>query len=199
MFTVAAIFVGMLGADILAAQLIVYSVIYFCLSTSVAFGDAVRVRVAYGIGIRSVDAARRSANIAITLAAVVILVATLMLWLFPKFLVGIFLDTDDVENKSVLAIALGFSVYAGLFQLFDGVQIVLSNGLRGLKDTRSPFWISLLGYWLIGLGSGALLCFPMGFGAEGLWWGLIAGTIVAIALMWLRFEKQLKAAKSRLA
>ena len=199
MFTVAAIFVGMLGADILAAQLIVYSVIYFCLSTSVAFGDAVRVRVAYGIGIRSVDAARRSAKIAITLAAVVILVATLMLWLFPKFLVGIFLDTDDVENKSVLAIALGFSVYAGLFQLFDGVQIVLSNGLRGLKDTRSPFWISLLGYWLIGLGSGALLCFPMGFGAEGLWWGLIAGTIVAIALMWLRFEKQLKAAKSRLA
>ena len=72
MFTVAAILVGTLSADILAAQLIVYSVIYFCLSTSFAFGDAVRVRVVYGIGIRSVAAARRSANISIALAGVVI-------------------------------------------------------------------------------------------------------------------------------
>ena len=84
MFTVAAITVGVLGADILAAQMIVYSVIYTCLSSAVAFGDAVRVRVAYGIGRGSAAASRQSARLAIVMAAIFILIATLVLWLLPE-------------------------------------------------------------------------------------------------------------------
>ena len=40
MFTVAAVLVGMLSADILAAQMVIYSVIYFGMSASLALGDA---------------------------------------------------------------------------------------------------------------------------------------------------------------
>jgi MATE family multidrug resistance protein len=198
MFTVAAILVGTLGADILAAQIIVYTVIYVALSASIALGDAVRVRVAFGMGIRSVTAATQSAYIAFAIAALVTVMATIALLLFPQQIVGIFLDTSDVANDGVLLIAVGFSVYAAFFQLGDGVLIVVANALRGLRDTRSPMWISITGYWVIGLASGTWLCFGQGHGADGMWWGLIAGPYVAIVLMALKFRQRIAHARTSL-
>lgn len=199
MFTVAAVLVGMISADILAAQQIVYSVIYLALSASIALGDAVRVRVAYGIGMRSVEAARQSAHISLLLATVAIVFASAFLWLFPELVVCIFLDTADAANEGVVLIAVGLSVYAGMFQLFDGVLIVAANAIRGLRDTRTPLWISMLGYWAVGIGFGTWLCFPMAYGAAGLWWGLILGVIFSNALMFWRFNRRLADARLSLA
>jgi MATE family multidrug resistance protein len=199
MFTVAAVLIGMISADILAAQQIVYSVIYLALSASIALGDAVKVRVAYGIGMRSIDAARQSAHISFLLAAVAIVFASGFLWIFPELVVSIFLDTADTANTGVLLIAVGLSIYAGLFQLFDGVLIVAANALRGLRDTRSPLWISMLGYWAVGIGIGTYLCFPMGYGEVGLWWGLIFGVIFSNVLMFRQFYRRLQHAATTLA
>lgn len=198
MFTVAAVLVGMLGADILAAQMIIFTVIYVALSASLGLGEAVRVRVAYGIGLRSVDAARRSANIAFAMAAAITSVATLALLLFPELIVGIFLDTSDAANAGVLVLSVGLSAYAAMFQLGDGVLIVVANALRGLRDTRSPLWISVVGYWLIGLTLGTWLCFSLGYGVDGMWWGLIAGPYAAMIMMSLKFRARLADARVNL-
>lgn len=199
MFTVAAVLVGMLSADILAAQMVIYSVIYFGMSASLALGDAIRVRVAYGIGIRSAAAARQSASIAIGLSVSIVLAASLVLWFFPSLLVGVFLDTSDPANANVLGIAVGFSGVAGLFLFIDGTLMVVANGLKGLRDTKSTFWISMIGYWVIGMGFGSWLCFPQGYGAEGLWWGLVAGALIGIVMMLTRFRSQFALIDSRLS
>lgn len=191
MFTVSAVVVGMISAATLAAQQIVYSVIYLSLTAAGALGDSVRVRVAYGIGLRSVSAARQSVHIAFFLAAVTTFLATLVLWLFPHALVGIFLDTNDPANSNVAGIAVSLSIYAGMFLLLDGVLLVAANALRGLRDTKSPLWISMAGYWAVGLGSGLWLCFPLGYGADGLWWGLVAGVLFSNILMFRRLALRL--------
>ena len=160
MFTFAAILVGTISADVLAAQMIIYSVIYLAFSIPVALGDAVRVRIAYGI--------------------------------------GIFFDVTDMVNTSVLGLSLGLSVYAGWFLFFDGVLIVAANAIRGLRDTRSPLWISMIGYWVIGLGVGAWLCFPLGYGVIGLWWALIFGSVFGNVLMFWRFYVRLAQVEDRL-
>jgi MATE family multidrug resistance protein len=198
MFTVAAVVVGVIGAATLAAQQIVYSVIYLALTASAALGDAVRVRVAYGIGLRAHGASRQSANISFILAALTTFVAALVLWIIPETLVGVFLDTANPENENVLRISVGLSVYAGMFLLLDGVLIVVANAIRGLRDTKSPLWISLAGYWAVGLGSGLWLCFPGGYGADGLWWGLVAGVLFSNILMYWRFLRRLNSAEQSL-
>jgi len=198
MFTVAAIMVGTLGADVLAAQMVVYSVIYLGMSASLALGDAIRVRVAYGIGLRSIAAVRQSASISISLSAAVVLAASIVLWFFPEALVGIFLNTDDPTNADVLQIAVGFSIYAGFFLLIDGTLMVVTNGLRGLRDTKSTFWISVIAYWAIGIGLGGWLSFSVGYGAAGLWFGLVAGAIAGIVMALLRFRTQLVLAEEKL-
>lgn len=199
MFTAIAIMAGMLGADFLSAQMVVYSVIYIGMSASLALGDAIRVRVAYGMGQRSVAAARQSASIVLGLTTATIAIASLLLWLYPEVLVGFFLNTADPTNVIVQEIAVGFSIAAALFMFVDGILMVVANGLRGLRDTQSTFWITIIAYWPIGVGGGAWLCFSMGYGAVGLWWALVAGSVIGIVLMSLRFRSQFALAESRLS
>ena len=198
MFTVAAVVVGMISAATLAAQQIVYSVIYIALSAALALGDAVRVRVAYGIGRRSAASSRQSAYLSTLLAGATTLAAALILWLFPEQVVGIYLDTSNPENATVLRLSVAMSVYAGMFLFLDGVLLVLANAIRGLRDTRSPLWISMAGYWAVGLGTGVWLCFPLGYGAEGLWWGLVAGVLFSNILMYVRFSTRIADAERSL-
>lgn len=190
MFSTAAILVGTLGAATLAAQQIVYSVLYLAMSFAGGFADAVRVRVAYFIGRAEPPAARQSARTAVSLAAISTAVACLILWLFPERLVGIFLTQDDVDNLEVLAIAVSLSAAAGVFLFFDCIQMVLANALRGLRDTRSPLWIALVGYWAVGLGCGASLAFGLNYGAIGLWWGLAGGVVLCNALLMSKLRQR---------
>ena len=51
-----------------------------------------------------------------------------------------------------------------------------------------PLWIAGFGYWVLGIGGGALLAFHFELGGVGLWWGLAAGLAVAACLLTLRFH-----------
>jgi MATE family multidrug resistance protein len=85
-------------------------------------------------------------------------------------------------DPAVLALAGALIPLAGVFQVFDGIQVTAIGVLRGLGDTRTPFLVNLMGYWAIGMPLGLLLAFRSGLGAVGLWWGLVAG-LAAVALV----------------
>lgn len=82
--------------------------------------------------------------------------------------------------------------YAAVFQLPDGIQVLSSGALRGLKDTRVPMLITILAYWGVGLPLGAWLGLHLGQRAPGLWIGLIVGLCVAAILLGLRLHRQLR-------
>jgi MATE family multidrug resistance protein len=78
---------------------------------------------------------------------------------------------------------------AAVFQLFDGLQGVSTGVLRGLGDTRMAMLWNLAGHWFIGLPLGYTLCFPLGLGVIGLWWGLSTGLMIcgiALLIVWAR-------------
>ena len=83
---------------------------------------------------------------------------------------------------------------AGVFQLFDGLQVVIAGVLRGAGNTRTPMLVHLLGYWMIGVPLGATLCFKTGWGATGFWIGLCVALILIGSILvfaWMRLRKQL--------
>jgi MATE family multidrug resistance protein len=99
----------------------------------------------------------------------------------------------------VLEVGVTRLFVAAVFQLFDGVQVVATGALRGLGETRTPMLWNLAGHWFIGLPLGYTLCFVVGMGVIGLWWGLSIGLIVcgiALALVWMhrihQFERVLE-------
>jgi len=185
MFVAVAVFMGVLGAPWLAANQIVFNVIGVGFMIALAVGEATGVRVAYGVGARDERAVRASALTGIATGIVVMLVSASLLWLFPREIVSAFLDVEDPANAVVVEYAVVLAGIAAVFQLFDGLQAVASRALRGLKDTLVPMWLASIGYWVLGIGGGLMLCFVLGYGARGLWWGLALGlTVTALALMW---------------
>lgn len=195
MFTVAAVLIGLLSAAALAAQQIVYTVVYISLSIASGLGDAVRVRVAFGIAKQSPPAARQAAGITIRMGIAVFGLGALVLWLVPGHIVRLFLDMEDAANVPVLEAALSFAFAAGLFQILMGLQIIAANAMRGLRDTRTPMLYAILGYWVLGLGSGTVACFGLGWGGVGMWWGMSAGVAVSSTLMALTFFRRVRTAR----
>jgi len=97
----------------------------------------------------------------------------------PRLILGIY--TPDVR---VIETGVPLLFAAAAFQLFDGTQVVSTGSLRGLGDTRTPFYANITGYWVLGLPIGMFLCFRMGWEVLGLWVGLSIGLmIVAVVLL----------------
>jgi MATE family multidrug resistance protein len=105
--------------------------------------------------------------------------------LAPESLIGLFSRDPDV-----LRVATSLLLLAAVFQLFDGIQGVITGTLRGIGDTRTPMVVNLGAHWLIGLPISYTLCFVLGWGVYGLWVGLSLGLIiVGVILLWVWTHK----------
>lgn len=58
--------------------------------------------------------------------------------------------------------------------LFDGVHLVLTGIIKTLT-TSEVLKLSLLFFYVVGIGSSSVLCFFFGFGLWGLWVGWLIG------------------------
>jgi MATE family multidrug resistance protein len=103
--------------------------------------------------------------------------------------------TSDV---AVLALAASLIPIAGVFQVFDGLQVVAVGILRGVADTRMPLIINVLGFWMIGLPTSLILAFRLDYGPRGLWWGLVVGLATVAAALMLRVRWRLSREMRRL-
>ena len=96
------------------------------------------------------------------------------------------------RDAAVLSMAATLLLFAAAFQVSDGIQVVSSASLRGLKDTRVPMLLAAFAYWGVGMPLGAGLGFGLGWGAPGMWVGLVAGLTFAALLLGLRLRHRLR-------
>lgn len=188
LFGATALLCGRLGANELAAYQIVMGWIAVPFVISLGISEAAMVRVAYFVGADSPAAARQAGHLGMLIGVAVPLLLVLIPLLAPGFLTRIFLDTSDPSYEVIAAMVAGLLVVTAIFQVFDGLQVIASHALRGLRDAAVPLAIAAIGYWPIGLGSGYVLGFTMGWGITGLWWGLAIGLLFTAVLLAWRFE-----------
>ncbi len=178
-FAVVGLFMGRLGTVPMAAHAIALTVASVSFMVPQGVASAAAVRVGQAIGAGDVGRARRAAAWALVSGAGFMLLAGLTFVLAPRPLARLF-----SAEPPVLAVAVALLPIAGVFQVFDGIQVVSIGVLRGLADTRTPVAVNLLGFWLVGVPLSWWLGFRRDAGPEGLWWGLVAGLlVVAIALL----------------
>lgn len=83
-------------------------------------------------------------------------------------------------------------IFAAIYQISDTIQVVSSGALRGYKDTKVIFFITMVAYWGLGLPTGVILgltdwiCPKMG--PAGFWIGFIVGLTSAALLLGLRLR-----------
>ena len=190
MFLATALLIGLLGAVPLAANAIAVQCVALFFVVPIGLAQAATVRVGRACGAGLPEAARRAGWIAIALGVSFALVPASLFWLAGSGIVGLFLDRTDAGNRPVIELAVAFLAIAALFQLVDAAQIVARGALRGLKDTRGPMLIAVVGYWGLGLPAAALFGIHFELGGEAIWGALaLALTVVSGLLLW-RFRVQ---------
>ena len=191
-FAAAVFLMGLIDRASIAAHAIALQIAAFSFMVPMGIGQAATVRVGLGYGARDRSAIHRSGWLALAMGVGFMACMALTLILIPQTLVGIFIDVADAKNAEVVGLAVGFLGVAALFQIVDGAQVVGAGVLRGLQDTRWPMIYAAIGYWVIGIGIGVALAFPLGMRGLGVWYGLAAGlafVAVVLVIRWMQRER----------
>ena len=128
----------------------------------------------------------------LALACLFALLPAVVFWLWSPGIAALFLDPGQPEGAAAARLAAELLVVAAGFQLFDAAQSVATGALRGLKDTRVPLLLAILGYWGVGFTSAVLLGFGLDYGAVGVWIGLALGLAAAAALLTWRLRARIR-------
>lgn len=196
LFMVTALMVGTIGATSLAAHQVAIQCAAFMFMVPMGVGIAGQVRVGHAAGRRDRHATRRAGYASISIATAFMALSMVVFLTVPEWIVSLYLDMDAPENRVVIPLAVELIGIAAVFQVVDGLQIAAAEALRGLKDTRGPMVIGFFSYWGVGLSLGYLLGVHLGFGAPGLWWGLVAGLTAASIWLTIRFHRQTRGTNS---
>jgi MATE family multidrug resistance protein len=187
LFTAAAILMGRLGTDEVAAHAIALQCASLAFMVPLGVGTAATVRVGRAYGRSDADGIRKAGWTAFVLGTgFMFLSCTIFLTAGPS-VVALFLDPHVAANAHAVGLAATFLVVAGVFQLVDGAQVVAAHALRGLSDTKIPMVLAILGYWAVGLPIAYGLGFGAGWRGVGIWIGLAAGLAFVAVVLVVRF------------
>jgi MATE family multidrug resistance protein len=188
LFVATALLIGRIGAVDVAAHQVALNIASVCFMLPLGIAMATTVRVGHAAGADDRGAARYAIAAGFALAAATQAAAAALLVFGGPWIAGLY-----TQDATVAALAVLLMRYAAVFQLPDGVQVLASGALRGLKDTRVPMLVTILAYWGVGLPLGAWFGLHLGGRAPGLWIGLILGLSVAAVLLATRLRAQLGA------
>lgn len=172
-FATASALAARVSANALAAHQIALNMAALTFMVPYGLSSAAAVRVGQAIGRRDPVGAIHAGWTAIAIGVAFMATAATVFLAMPGTLMRAF-----TADAAVIATGIALLFVAAVFQLFDGVQGVTTGALRGLGDTRTAMLWNLGAHWAVGLPLGYLLCFRLGYGVVGLWWGLSTGLII---------------------
>jgi MATE family multidrug resistance protein len=173
-FASGSLMMGWLGPGALAAHQIAITCAATTFMIPLGLSQAVSVRIGQARGASEED---RYLPIVVGAWGMALLVMTVFAVVFVG--AGHVIAAWFVANTAVTALAAQLLLIAGLFQIFDGIQITSSGALRGFEDTRTPMLIGVVAYWIVALPISYLCAFKLGVGPTGIWFGFVAGLAVA--------------------
>ena len=182
-FTAAAILMGMMGAEELAAHQIAISLVSlsYMLATGVSAAATVRVGNQYGKG--DGPNLARAGNASFVISVLVMASCAVIFMVFNKSLPILYINEPEV-----IGMASSMIIVAALFQLSDGIQVVGLGALRGMSDVKMPTLITLVAYWGLAIPVSYIFGFVLDMGPEGIWYGLLTGLSIAALMLFLRFR-----------
>jgi MATE family multidrug resistance protein len=178
-FGAAGLLMGLLGTIAVASHQVALQLAALTFMIPVGVAQATSVVVGQAVGREDPAGARRAVGAGIATVTGFMSFTAVMFLSVPGPLARIFSNDPTVVAAAALLLPI-----AGVFQVFDGLQVAAAGALRGIGDTRVPMIMNLVGFWMIGLPFCAILGFGLGFGPRGVWWGLAIGIgVVGILLM----------------
>nr|WP_238934558.1 MATE family efflux transporter [Aurantibacter crassamenti] len=191
-FTAAIWLSGVLGKNPQAANQIALNLASMTFMVGMGLSVAAMIRVGNQKGLGNFKELRRIAFSIFLLTFILEVIFAILFLIGKNWFPTLYLDQSDLENLAdnteVIALTAQLLLVAAVFQISDGIQVVVLGALRGLQDVKIPTWITLFAYW----GIGFPLCYYLGLHTElasvGIWIGLLSGLTASAIMLYIRFN-----------
>lgn len=124
-------------------------------------------------------------QVSVTMIAIAVAVMTItgtILFLFPDFMMSIFIK-DPVVIKSGSSVLRIVAISEPMF----GALIILEGIFNGVGDTKTPVFVSILSMWGVRILSTFLCVYKFKLGLKAVWLCMIADNIFRFTLLFIRF------------
>ena len=181
-FTFMALFIARLGAIASAAHQIAANLAALCFMLPLALGNAAGVLVGQALGAGDARRARQVSLTSLIAGASIGVLLSLTLGLGAGSLAGLYSSDAAVRQLATTLLS-----YVAVYHLFDALQAVAVNVLRGYKKSAMPMAIYAVALWGVGLGGGYLLGLTdrivPAAGVQGFWLAAVASLALAAGLV----------------
>jgi MATE family multidrug resistance protein len=186
-FATAAIMVGWISAEALAAHNIALNLSAITYMAATGLAAAATIRIGNQVGFRDKENLRIAGFSSMVMVAGFMAICGILLIVFRQALPILY-----IENEEVRSIASVLLIIAAAYQISDGLQAVGLGVLRGLTDVKIPTLVTFLAFWVVAIPLGYYLGFTLEIGVNGVWYALCLGlTLAAIFHIW-RFNRLTK-------
>ncbi|MHB8971901.1 MAG: MATE family efflux transporter [Pirellulaceae bacterium] len=183
-FTVFVFLVGSLGVKELAATNLAFNVSSLAFMPVFGLSTAVSILVGQHLGRNDPDLAARGTWTSLWLALGYMLGVSTMYIVVPDlFLYGFFLSDPTVGGQEVRGIAVVLLRYVAAYNLFDALNLVFLNAIKGAGDTRFVFVTSLLMAAVLAAGTWVAMEYFRA-GLHGCW-GLVTAWVWILGIVYL--------------
>lgn len=181
-FAGASIIMGMLSKEAQAAHQVAISLASLTFLVCSGLGMAATVKVGNAYGAKNKNQIKEIGLAAIVMVTIFMAVAGIGFIIGHELLPKLYIDDPEVLEIASILLFL-----AAIFQIPDGVQVVVIGALRGVQDILIPTLITFVSYWMIGIPFSYYSALHSPLGSSGVWMGLIVGLSISAICLTLRF------------
>lgn len=196
LFTAAIWLSGSLGKNSQAANQIALILASSTFMVAMGLSVTAMIRVSNSKGLNDFKQLIVVARSIFILAILLEIFFAILFVIFHQVLPHFFLNMSDasqlVDNNEIIAITSKLLLIAAIFQISDGIQVVVLGALRGLQDVKIPMYITFVAYWVVGFPISYYLGKYTELKAVGIWIGLLAGLTIAALFLYIRFARLTK-------
>lgn len=178
-FVAASIMVGWVGTTALAAHSIGLNIVSTSFMFILGLSSAASTLVGNAVG----SGKNWLPTLKVSVLSMLAIQCTvgLLFWFFPEVIVSAFTTDEAVRSSAVLVLKIG-----ALFQVFDGMQVLLFSILRALGDVKRPLIIGFISHWCLGLPVAYYFGIYCDMGIVGVWYGLLSALVCASIFVGVR-------------
>ncbi|MGN1413024.1 MAG: MATE family efflux transporter [Anaerovoracaceae bacterium] len=160
---ITALVTGM-GSAVLAAHQLATTAESICYMPCFGFSVAATTLVAQSIGAGEKEMAKNYAGICIRYGVGVMILSAVLMFLFAPQMIWLF-----IRDTAVISLGAAMLRIEAFAEPFVAVANVICGVLKGGGDTRWPFYISIIGMWIVRLTLAVIAIKVFGVGLAGIW------------------------------
>lgn len=177
------IFISKFGTNYIAAHQAAMSFSSVLYMLPLSYSLALTIIIGIEVGAQRYREAKNYARLGLSVAFTTALIVVALV-LFNRDLVARLYATEPI----LLTYIPHFLIYTVAWQLFDAVACPIQGILRGYKDVKAAFYISMLAYWGICLPVGVFLDYYGQQGAFAYWQSMVLGIFASACLLFVRLR-----------